>query len=90
MSELEVVDGGAVLIGDDGMVQAVGPAPELRGTDPLATTVEVDGVLFPGFVDSHSHAVFGIARLDDRERRARGVGYKEIAAAGGGDSFYGS
>ncbi len=84
MSELEVIEGGAVLIDDDGTIQAVGSGPELRGTDPSASVTEVDGVLFPGFVDSHSHAVFGIARLEDRDRRARGVGYKEIAAAGGG------
>jgi imidazolonepropionase len=44
----------------------------------------VDGVLFPGFVDSHTHAVFGAPRLEDQERRARGVSYQEIAAAGGG------
>ena len=84
MSELEVIDAGAVLYGDDGMIRAVGPTRELRRTDPEATVVEVEGVLFPGFVDSHTHAVFGMARLEDRERRARGVGYKEIAAAGGG------
>jgi len=84
MSDLEVIDGGAVLLGDDGTIQAVGRDSELRSTDPSATIVEVDGVLFPGFVDCHSHAVFGMARLDDRDRRARGVGYKEIAAAGGG------
>jgi imidazolonepropionase len=46
--------------------------------------VEVQGVLLPGLVDAHTHAVFGGPRLEDHERRARGIDYKEIAAAGGG------
>ena len=46
--------------------------------------VEVPGVLFPGFVDCHTHAVFGAPRLDDHERRALGASYQQIAAAGGG------
>jgi imidazolonepropionase len=35
-------------------------------------------------VDAHTHAVFGMARLDDHERRARGEDYMTIAAKGGG------
>jgi len=62
----------------------VGPAEEMRRGAPDAEIVEVEGVLLPGFVDAHTHAVFGAARVEDHERRARGVGYKEIAAAGGG------
>ena len=46
--------------------------------------VEVTGVLFPGFVDCHTHAVFGGPRLDDHERRALGEDYKTVAARGGG------
>ncbi len=84
MAELDVVDNGAVLIGDAGLIDGVGTFKELRGLSPEAEVVEVEGVLFPGFVDCHTHAVFGAARLADHERRARGIGYKEIAAAGGG------
>ncbi|GIW53527.1 MAG: imidazolonepropionase [Gemmatimonadales bacterium] len=84
MSELEVLEGAAVLIGADGRIDAVGPYSELRRRARKAEVVEVEGVLFPGFIDAHTHAVFGPPRLADHERRARGVGYKEIAAAGGG------
>ena len=84
MADLDVIDGGGVVMADDGTIAAVGPEPELRRAFPGATVEEVEGVLFPGFVDCHTHAVFGAARLADHERRARGVGYKEIAAAGGG------
>jgi imidazolonepropionase len=42
------------------------------------------GVLTPGFVDSHTHAIFGRARYEEQEMRAAGVGYLEIAKRGGG------
>ena len=84
MADLNVVDDGSVVIGDSGRIEAVGPYSELRKQHPDANIDEVSGVLFPGFVDCHTHAVFGAARLADHERRARGISYKEIAAAGGG------
>jgi imidazolonepropionase len=84
MADLDVIDGGAVVIGDGGTILDVGPAKNMREAFPSAIVEEVDGVLFPGFVDCHTHAVFGAARVEDHERRARGIGYKEIAAQGGG------
>jgi imidazolonepropionase len=63
----------------------VGPVTDnvQRGGE-VVEVVEVAGVLFPGFVDCHTHAVFGAPRLDDHQRRALGEDYKTIAAAGGG------
>ncbi len=84
MAALDVVDGGAVVIGTEGVILDVGPEADMRRTFPDARVEQVEGVLFPGFVDAHTHAVFGGARLADHERRARGIGYKEIAAQGGG------
>jgi imidazolonepropionase len=49
-----------------------------------AIALEVEGVLYPGFVDCHTHAVFGRPRIEDHERRALGEPYQAIAAAGGG------
>jgi imidazolonepropionase len=83
MAHLEVIPDGAVLVGD-GRVAAVGPYRQLKRGAGRVEVVDVDGVLFPGFVDAHTHAVFGMARLDDHERRARGMDYKAIAAEGGG------
>jgi len=70
----------AVLIEGD-RIAAVGRYADLRRGGEV---VEVTGVLFPGFVDCHTHAVFGAPRLDDHERRALGEDYKTIAALGGG------
>ncbi|MEX2609523.1 MAG: imidazolonepropionase [Gemmatimonadota bacterium] len=76
---------GASLAVVDGRVAEVGPHETLRGR--FAGSVQVDcggGVLTPGFVDSHTHAVFGGWRAAEYALRARGVPYMEIARQGGG------
>lgn len=40
--------------------------------------------LLPGFVDCHTHLVFGGNRAAEFEQRLQGVSYEEIARAGGG------
>jgi imidazolonepropionase len=82
MAEMEVLRDAAVLIEGD-RIAWVGPRADAPGRDHVRT-VEVTGVLLPGLIDCHTHAVFGAPRLDDHERRALGVDYKAIAAAGGG------
>ena len=82
LAALEVLDDGAVLI-EGSRIAWVGPRREApRG--PGVDVVEVTGTLFPGFVDCHTHAIFGAPRLEDHERRALGESYQAIAAAGGG------
>jgi len=82
-----VLHDAAVLLDGDRIV-AVGPYKDLRratgNVQPGGEVVEVAGVLFPGFVDCHTHAVFGAPRLEDHERRALGEDYKTVAARGGG------
>jgi len=76
---------------DGGRIVAVGPLRDLRAAQSAIRhpqsaleEIEVSGVLYPGFIDCHTHAVFGAPRLDDHERRALGATYQAIAAAGGG------
>jgi len=80
MAELEVLQDAAVLI-DGARIGWVGARKDAPQADRV---VDVTGVIFPGFIDCHTHGVFGSPRLDDHERRALGVDYKAIAAAGGG------
>lgn len=69
----------------DGRVVGVGPLADLCRRLPEATVLDGGGgVLTPGLVDSHSHAVFGSYRADEFALRARGVPYMEIARRGGG------
>lgn len=50
-----------------------------------ALVVEAGGsVATPGFVDSHTHPLFGGTRQDEFAMRAAGADYEDIAAAGGG------
>src|SRR5436309_4331846 len=87
MAEVEVLHDTAVLIEGD-RIAAVGRYKDLRlaagDVRRGGEVVEVTGVLFPGFVACHTHAVFGAPRLDDHERRALGEDYKTVAARGGG------
>jgi imidazolonepropionase len=83
---------GAVLALKDGKVAAAGPAADVRAAFGLTgdwpeqlARVSADGrAVVPGYVDPHTHAVFGRTRQDEYERRLRGESYLEIAAAGGG------
>ena len=81
MADVEVLRDAAVLIDGD-RIAWVGPRADANSAG--ARVVEVTGVVLPGLIDCHTHAVFGAPRLDDHERRALGVDYKAIAAAGGG------
>jgi imidazolonepropionase len=80
MAEVEVLRDAAVLI-DGARIAWVGSRADAARAD---TVIEVSGVVLPGFIDCHTHGVFGAARLDDHQRRALGEDYKAIAAAGGG------
>lgn len=69
----------------DGVIAAVGPLVQLERAMPGAVRVDCrGGVLTPGLVDSHTHAIFGRPRHDEQELRALGADYLEIAARGGG------
>lgn len=66
-------------------IDAVGLEDELRRAYPEADVVDCRrGVLAPGFVDSHTHAIFGRGRAAEHEMRAAGLDYMEIARRGGG------
>ncbi len=84
LSDVGLVDDAAVVI-SDGRIEAVGPRADIRSRFPDARREDLTGhVLAPGFVDSHTHAVFGRWRLDEYELRCAGVDYMEIARRGGG------
>ena len=74
----------AVLVVGD-RIASVGPPDELARAHPEAERVDCGGgVLTPGLVDSHTHAIFGRPRYEEQELRASGIAYMEIARQGGG------
>jgi imidazolonepropionase len=85
MRELAIIADGGMLI-EDGRVVATGPSSEMEERLPAdADLIDATGkVVLPGFVDAHTHPVFGGDRIDEFEMRARGATYEEIAESGGG------
>jgi imidazolonepropionase len=85
MRETGLVKNAAVLV-NDGVIEAAGhrAAVSRHRLAKKARTVEVNGICLPGFVDSHTHAVFAEPRLKDFSMRTAGASYQEIKAAGGG------
>jgi imidazolonepropionase len=84
MSELGIICDGGMLI-RDGRIEVLGPGNEIENEAGDAEVIDARGkIVLPGFVDAHTHLVFGGNRLDDFERRARGDTYEQIAKAGGG------
>ena len=85
--DLGVLAGGA-LAARDGRIVWVGAEADLaREIEVPADAVEIDAegaCVVPGFVDSHTHAVFAGERAGEYGRRLAGASYLEIQAAGGG------
>jgi imidazolonepropionase len=79
---------GAALAAFQGRIVAVGTEQHVREQVTLveaATQIDAQGrSVIPGFVDPHTHAVFGRARAEEYAARIEGKTYVEIAAAGGG------
>ncbi len=86
MQDIHPVNDGAVLI-QGGIIQAVGEtATVLAGIDEADFEV-IDAsnrAVLPGFVDSHTHLVFGGFRDEEFAWRLSGRSYMEIMDKGGG------
>jgi imidazolonepropionase len=63
-----------------GRIVASGAGPE--GADRVVDAE--GGVVLPGFIDAHTHLVFGGNRCHELAWKCEGKGYQEIAALGGG------
>ncbi len=86
MSDLKIINDGAVVI-ENGMIKAVGKTSDiLAGFDQDGFTVIDAGekAVLPGFVDSHTHFVFGGYRAQEFSWRLRGDSYMKIMERGGG------
>lgn len=70
----------------DGLITYAGPRGGLpAGAEARADQViETGGLVTPGLIDCHTHAVFAGNRATEFEQRLQGASYEEIARAGGG------
>jgi imidazolonepropionase len=81
VDRLGIVEDAAILV-RDGVVDWAGPASSLPATDAAAlavsdaVVVDLEGAaVIPGFVDSHTHLVFGGDRAAEFEARMSGQAY---------------
>ena len=78
----------ASIVATDGTIVFVGASDEadrMYPSGPGDTVVDAAGcTVVPGFVDPHTHVVYGGDRREELRRRLAGATYAEIAAGGGG------
>lgn len=75
-----------VLAVKDGKIAFVGRRDELPEFDAMATPLhDMQGQwLLPGFIDCHTHLIYGGNRANEFEMRLNGASYQQIATSGGG------
>ncbi|GAB6084962.1 imidazolonepropionase [Alkaliphilus crotonatoxidans] len=86
MSALNVIKDGALVI-EDGIIVAVGETHDILGqyNEKDYQVMDARGkAILPGFVDSHTHLVFGGYRAEEFSWRLQGKSYMEIMERGGG------
>lgn len=86
MKELLTIEDGAVYI-EDGIIKDVGTTNDLVNKVDISECNVIDAsgkCVLPGFVDSHTHFIFGGYREDEFVKRLEGAQYLEILNMGGG------
>lgn len=74
-----------VLVVEQGRIAAILPQGQLNPASFDGEVVDVAGRwITPGFIDCHTHLVYGGNRAAEWEQRLLGVPYQQIAAQGGG------
>lgn len=87
MNQVGIINDGAIVI-ENGLIMDVGTTAEIneRHLDPMSyEIVDASGkAVLPGFVDSHTHFIFGGYRADEFGWRLKGDSYMSIMERGGG------
>ncbi len=76
----------AALAAKDGRIAWIGPMRDLPpGSRVASDVIDAGGrYITPGFIDPHTHLIFGGDRVADFERRASGESYVSAASGGSG------
>lgn len=85
MRDIRVLSGPASVLIRDGKIAYAGPAADCPQVEPEVERIDAEGhCVLPGFVDSHTHLVFGGFREDEFQWRLAGESYMSIMEKGGG------
>ena len=86
MSDARIINNGCIVIENE-LISAVGSTEEILKQYDAGNYQIIDctgKAVLPGFVDSHTHFVFGGYRQDEFALRLKGASYMDIQKSGGG------
>lgn len=89
MADLQTINDAYLLI-DNGVISAFGNMTEVNKLNELTNLQTVDVIdatgrmVFPSYVDSHTHLVYPASREIEYVDKIKGLSYEEIAKRGGG------
>lgn len=86
MSDIGIIKNGAIVV-ENGIIAAVGTTDEILSKYDEKNYKLIDAsnkAVLPGFIDSHTHLIFGGYRADEFSWRLRGDTYMSIMERGGG------
>jgi imidazolonepropionase len=81
--EMEVIVDGGILL-NNGVIVEVGSFEALRSKATEIEHIATSQVAMPGWIDCHTHMLWGGSRAGDFEKRNSGVSYQQILEQGGG------
>ncbi|MFA6702509.1 MAG: imidazolonepropionase [Dysgonamonadaceae bacterium] len=85
MSDLHVIDDGTVIVTDGIITQVLKAGVTIPVNENDYEVIHAEGkALLPGFVDPHTHFIFGGYREEEFSWRMRGDSYMSIMERGGG------
>jgi len=87
MNEISIIQNGAIYI-EEGIIKKIGNSSNILKEIELSEDINIidasGKAIVPGFIDSHTHFIFGGYREDEFIDRLNGVPYLELLKRGGG------
>lgn len=86
MNDLNVIHNGTIII-ENGIITAIGKTDDILNKELEKNSLVLDAngkTVLPGFIDSHTHFVFGGDRAEEYGWRLKGEDYMTIMKRGGG------